>query len=432
MEAAGIGLTVVLAASFMGVPLGYSLLLVGIGGFAAIRGLDPALSMAAQQVLAISTNETLSVLPLFLLMGTFIYRAALSEDLYDAANAFFGHWRGGLAMATVGACAGFAAVSGSSVATAATMSRVAMPSMRRYGYADSLGAGAIAAGGTLGILIPPSVPMVIYGLLTETDIGQMFVAGILPGLLLTGLFMVAIWTVATFAPETGPRGPRLAWRERLPVLARVWAILLLFLIVLGGIYLGVFTPTEAAAIGAAGAFLFALARRKLSLADTFAALVEAGRTTAMLFVVLFGALTFSNFITLSGMVTQLLDWLNGLNLPPVGVVMMMGLIYLAMGAVFDSLAMLLLTVPIFFPVITELGIDPVWFGIIVIIVIEAGLISPPVGINVFVVQSVLADVSLWTVFRGIWPFLVAMLTTLALIFAFPQIALFLPGLMGPG
>ncbi len=430
MEAAGIGLAVVLAASFLGVPLGYSLLLVGIGGFGAIRGIDPALSMAAEQVLAISTNETLSVLPLFLLMGTFIYRAALSEDLYDAANAFVGHWRGGLAMATVTACAGFAAVSGSSVATAATMARVAMPSMRRYRYADSLGAGAIAAGGTLGILIPPSVPMVIYGLLTETDIGQLFVAGIVPGVLLTAMFMVAIWVTATVAPTTGPRGPRLEWRRRLPVLARVWAILLLFVIVLGGIYLGVFTPTEAAAIGAMGAFLFALARRRLSWADMFAALVEAGRTTAMLFVVLFGALTFSNFITLSGMVSELLDWLNGLQLSPVGVVLVMGAIYLAMGAVFDSLAMLLLTVPIFFPVITSLGIDPVWFGIIVIIVIEAGLISPPVGINVFVVQSVLGDTSLWTVFRGIWPFLLAMLATLGLIFAFPQIALFLPGLMG--
>lgn len=429
MEAALLGLAVVLALAFLGVPLGYVLLLVGIGGFATIRGLDPALSMAGQQILHIATNHELSVLPLFLLMGTFIHRARMSEELYDAANAFVGHWRGGLAMATIAACAGFAAVSGSSVATAATMSRVAMPPMQRYRYADSLAAGTIAAGGTLGILIPPSVPMVIYGLLTETDIGLLFIAGIVPGLMLTVLFMVAIHAAVVLRPEWGPGGARTGWRARLRALSRVWGILALFLIVLGGIYFGVFTPTEAAAIGATGAFAFAVGRGAFSIRDTVDALVEAARITAMLFVVLFGALTFSNFVTLSGMVSQLVGWLEAMQLSPLGVVAMMCVIYLVLGAVFDSLAMLLLTVPIFFPIVTSLGLDPVWFGVVVIVVIEAGLISPPIGINVFVVRSVLPEVPLWRIFAGVWPFLLAMIVALALVLVFPRIALFLPGLM---
>jgi len=429
MEAAVLGFAVVLALAFLGVPLGYVLLVVGIGGFATIRGINPALSMAGQQIIHIATNHELSVLPLFLLMGSFIHRARMSEDLYDAANAFVGHWRGGLAMATIAACAGFAAVSGSSVATAATMSRVAMPPMRRYRYADSLAAGAIAAGGTLGILIPPSVPMVIYGLLTEADIGRLFIAGIMPGLLMTALFMAAIYIAMIFRPAWGPRGERVPWKNRFRALRKVWAILILFLIVLGGIYFGVFTPTEAAAVGATGAFAFAVFRGAFSISDTFGALVEAARITAMLFVVLFGALTFSNFITLSGMVSQLVDWIDSLHLSPLGVVAAMCLIYLVLGAVFDSLAMLLLTVPIFFPIVTSLGLDPIWFGIIVIIVIEAGLISPPIGINVFIVQSVLPEISLWRIFAGIWPFLLAMAATLGFVLLFPSIALFLPGLM---
>jgi len=428
MESALLSFAIVLALAFAGVPLGYVLLLVGICGFATIRGIEPALSMAEQQILHIATNHELSVLPLFCLMGAFIHCARLSEDLYDAANALVGHWRGGLAMATIGACAGFSAVSGSSVATAATMSRVAMPPMRRYRYAESLAAGAIAAGGTLGILIPPSVPMVIYGLLTETDIGLLFIAGIVPGLLLTTLFMASIRAAVAVKPGWGPSGERVAWRDRLNALSRVWPILVLFLIVLGGIYFGVFTPTEAAAIGALGAFAFALGRGAFSFAETFAALVESARITAMLFVVLFGALTFSNFITLTGMVPQLVTWIDALELSPLGVVAMMCVIYLILGAVFDSLAMLLLTVPIFFPIVVSLNLDPVWFGVVVIIVIEAGLISPPIGINVFVVRSVLPTVPLWRIYAGVWPFLLALMAALALVLVFPPIALFLPGL----
>ena len=284
----GFGLVLLLA--FFGIPLGIVLLLVGIGGFAFVRGglfeidsLIAALSMAGQQVLDFSTNYGLSVLPLFVLMGTFIHRAQLSEELYEATHAFLGHRRGGLAMATVAACAGFAAVSGSSLATAATMSKVAMPPMRRYRYADSLAAGTIAAGGTLGILIPPSVPMVIYGILTETDIGKLFIAGILPGILLVVLYFGSIAIAVRLKPEIGPPSERIGWGDRWRALLRVWGVIVLFVLVLGGIYLGVFTPTEAAAIGAAGAMLFAFGRGGLGFRALAASLVDAGRTTAMIF-----------------------------------------------------------------------------------------------------------------------------------------------------
>ena len=431
-----VGFGVVLLLAFCGIPLGVSLLLVGVVGFAAARGgmfeidsLVAGLSMAGQQVLDLSTNYGLSVLPLFVLMGTFIHRAQLSEELYDATNAFLGHFRGGLAMATVGACAGFAAVSGSSLATAATMSKVAMPPMRRFRYADSLAAGTIAAGGTLGILIPPSVPMVIYGILTETDIGKLFVAGVVPGVLLTVLYFGAIALAVRVRPEMGPPGDRLDWRRRLRALSRVWGVMVLFVLVLGGIYLGVFTPTEAAAIGAAGAMLFAWGRRKLGFEALAGALVDAARTTAMIFLVGFGALVFSNFINLAGLPEAMIEFISALDVPPLGVVVAMCVIYVLLGCVFDSLAMLLLTVPVFFPIVDQLGVDPIWFGIVVIVVVEIGLITPPIGMNVFMVKTVLRDVGIWTIFNGVWPFLAATLLGLALICAWPEIALFLPGLM---
>ncbi len=431
-----IGFALVLLLAFAGIPLGVSLLLVGIGGFAVVRGslfeldsLIAGLSMAGQQVLDFSTNYGLTVLPLFVLMGTFIHRAQLSEELYDATYAFLGHRQGGLAMATIGACGAFAAVSGSSLATAATMSKVAMPPMRRFRYSDSLAAGTIAAGGTLGILIPPSVPMVIYGILTETDIGKLFVAGIVPGILLVLLYFGAIALTVRLKPEMGPPGERCDWTQRSRALLKVWGVLALFLLVLGGIYLGIFTPTEAAAIGAAGAMLFAWGRRRLDMRNLLSALVDAGRTTAMIFLVGFGALVFSNFINLAGLPEAMIDFITALDIPPIGVIIAICVIYVILGCVFDSLAMLLLTVPVFFPIVEPLGIDSVWFGIVVIIVVEIGLITPPIGMNVFMVKTVLRDVEIWTIFNGIWPFLAATLVGLALICAFPGIALFLPDLM---
>jgi tripartite ATP-independent transporter DctM subunit len=332
-------------------------------------------------------------------------------------------------MATIAASAGFAAVSGSSLASAATMSKVAMPPMRRFNYADSLAAGTIATGGTLGILIPPSVPMVIYGILTETDIGKLFIAGVVPGILLVLLYFGAIALVTGLRPEMGPRGEKVGWAGRWRTLGKVWGVVVLFLVVLGGIYLGVFTPTEAAAIGAAGAMLFALLRRKLGWSALYHSLVDAGRTSAMIFMVGFGALVFSNFINLAGLPDAMVSWINSLDVSPLGVVLAMCVIYVVLGCVFDSLAMLLLTVPIFFPIIKPLGVDAIWFGIIVIIVVEIGLITPPIGMNVFMVKTVLRDVEIWTIFAGVWPFLIATLLGLALIIAFPGIALFLPDLM---
>jgi len=353
----------------------------------------------------------------------------MSEELYDSANAWLGHHRGGLAMATVAACAGFAAVSGSSLATAATMAKVAMPPMRRFKYADSLAAGTIAAGGTLGILIPPSVPMVIYGILTEVDIGKLVVAGVVPVILLVFLYFGVISLLTRWKPQLGPPGESVSWPRRWRSLGKVWGVLVLFLIVLGGIYVGVFTPTEAAAIGAAGAMVFAMARGKLRVRAMIDSLIDAGRTSAMIFMVAFGALVFSNFINLAGLPNAMVDWINSLEVSPIGVILAMCLIYVVLGCVFDSLAMILLTIPIFFPIVESLGIDGVWFGIIVIIVVEIGLITPPIGMNVFMVKTVLRDVSVWTVFNGVWPFLAATLIGLALIITFPNIALFLPDLM---
>ena len=447
-SAVGFGATLILA--LLGVPLGFTLILVGIVGFATLRAamvgqsliafghgglaidwpsLTAGLTMAGQQMFDISTNHGLTVIPLFVLMGAFIHRADLSSELYDAANAFVGHRRGGLAMGTIVACGGFAAVCGSSVATAATMSRVAMPSMRRYRYADSLSTGAIAAGGTLGILIPPSVPMVIYGILAEEDIGKLFIAGIVPGVLLVGLFLIAVAAQTAIDPAKGPPGEARSWPERLRALSGVWGVVVLFAVIIGGIYLGVFTPTEAAAIGAAGAFLFALARGKLGLKGTFDALVESSITTTMIFVVTFGALVFSNFINIAGLTDAMVNWITGLHASPLGVVLAICLIYILLGCVFDSLAMLILTVPVFTAILKPMGVDLIWFGIIVIIVIELGLITPPIGMNVFVVNAAIPDVNIWTVFRGVWPFIIAMIACLALVIAFPSLATLLPRLM---
>ena len=445
-----VGFAVLLGLIFFGVPLGFALILVGLVGFAIVRAdmvgqalmtwgdaglalnaraVNGALVMAGQQMYDQVTSYGLTVIPLFVLMGAFIHRSQLAQELYDAANAFVGHRRGGLAMGTIAACGGFGAVCGSSIATAATICRVAMPSMRRFGYADSLSTGAIAAGGTLGIMIPPSVPMVIYGLLSETDIAKLFIAGVLPGLLLIVLFFGTIAVMTALNPEAGPRGARVPWGERWGLVARVWGVVVIFVVIIGGIYAGIFTPTEAAGIGVAAAALFAWARGKLGWTELRESLVETGITTGMIFVVAFGAVIFSNFVNLAGFTRAISDWLVGLNAPPLGVVVAICVVYLIMGCVFDSLAMLILTVPIFAAILKPMGVDMVWFGIVAVIAVELGLITPPIGINVFVVKSAVPDVNIWTVFRGVWPFVLAMLVALIIVLLVPQTATFLPGLM---
>lgn len=429
MIASLIGFIVLFVMVFLGIPLGFSLLIVGFVGFAMLRGTFPAVSMAGTQIVEFSTAYGFSVLPLFILMGAFIHRAQLSEDLYDAANAWLGHLRGGLAMATVAACGAFAAVSGSSVATAGTMSKVAMPPMRRFGYADSLATGSIAAGGTLGILIPPSVPLVIYGILTESDIGKLFVAGVVPGLLLILAYIGAVSVVTAIRPELGPPGERVPVADRWRQLARVWGVVALFALILGGIYLKVFTSTEAAGIGAAGALFFALARRRLSWQDFLSALVEAGVMTGMIFVVVFGAMVFANFVNLAGLTRTMVDVIQSLNWSPVSIVMLMCAIYLVLGCVFDALAMLLLLVPIFTAILAPFGVDLVWFGIVTIIAIEIGLITPPIGLNVFVVKTVVGDVNIWRIFSGVWPFVLASAVILLLVIFVPGLTLWLPAMM---
>jgi C4-dicarboxylate transporter, DctM subunit len=423
------GFVSLFALCFVGVPLAVAMLLVGGIGFMLYRGSDAALAVAAQQIVDAFTSHGLSVIPLFILMGTFIHRAGLADDLFASARAWLGHLRGGLAHATIGACGAFSAVCGSSIATAATMGRVSLPQMKRYGYDDGFACGTVAAGGTLGILIPPSVPFVIYGILTETDITRLFMAGLLPGLMLAVMYMITAWLVVLVRPSHGRPAEKLAFVERLRSLKRTWAVLALFAAVLGGMYFGVFTPTEGAGFGATGAFLFMVLRGKAQPHVVRDALVEAGRTTAALLLVVAAAMVFNNFLTISGLTNALVDWVQGLQVSALGVILAICLIYVVLGCVFDSLAAMFLTIPVFFPIITGLGLDPIWFGVLVVIVVELGLITPPVGMNVFVVKALAPGVTMWRVFAGVTPFVIANLICLALVIAFPAIATLVPGLV---
>ena len=429
MDKALVAFAVVLALVFLRVPLVFAMSLVGFTGIAIELGTTPALAAIANTIIEAGLSYSLSVLPLFVLMGNFATRAGLSRELYTASYAFLGHRRGGLASATVVACAGFGAICGCSIATAATMAKVAMPSMRKFGYSDALATGSIAAGGTLGILIPPSVIMIIYGILTETNIGALFAAGILPGILAVLCYLGAVQASTLIDPKAGPPGERFTWAERLRTLRAIWGVVLLFAIVMGGMYGGIFTPTEAAGVGAGGAFLFALARRALTLRGTIDVLVESARTTSTMFSILIGALMFATYINYTGMPEELRDFVKGIGPHPLMVILVMTGIYLVLGCVLESISMILLTVPVFFPLVGYLGYDPVWFGIYIVCVVEISLITPPVGMNVFVLGNVLRDVPLQTIFRGVTPFIVADIVRLAVLIAFPSIVLLLPRLL---
>jgi C4-dicarboxylate transporter, DctM subunit len=402
---------------------------VGVVGIGLTRGWMPALASTAQVVHETGFAYTLSVIPLFILMGNFVARAGLAHELFAAAYAFIGHFRGGLAHATVAACAGFGAICGSSIATAATMSKVAYPSMKKMGYSDSLSTGVMAAGGTLGIMIPPSTIMVIYGIITETNIGKLFAAGVIPGILTALLMMAGIVVMTARDPSHAPRGERTSWPDRWKALRGIWGVVLLVIVVLGGIYGGIFTATEGAGFGAAGAFLFALARRRLTWAVLYLVLVESARTTAMLFTLLIAATIFANFVNFTTMPGDLKSWITGLGLSPVMVITAMMFIYVVLGTVMEELTMVLLTIPLFFPIVTALGFDPVWFGVLIVMIVQIGLISPPVGMNLFVLNALLPGVGLGAIFRGCWPFVLVMIFVLGLLIAFPQLSLWLPSLM---
>jgi len=362
-------------------------------------------------------------------MGAFASASGMSRELFRTANTFLGHFRGGLGIATIAACGGFAAICGSSVATAATFSKVAYPEMRQHGYPQSFATGVIAAGGSLGIMIPPSTVFAVYGLITEQDIGKLFIAGVVPGLLAVAMYIVTINIIAMARPGFLPAAPRHSWPERLEALRDVWAVMLLFVFVIGGIYGGLFTATEAAGMGAAGAFIIAVLRRKLSREEFWRSLIESLRTTASVFTILIGALIFGYFLTITQTPQKLTEFLTGLGVGPYGVLILIMVMYLVLGCIMDAMAMIILTIPIVFPVIKALGFDPIWFGVIIVMTVELGLIHPPVGMNVFVIKSVIKDVKLSTVFYGVMPFVLTDILRLAILIAFPIIALWLPSHM---
>ena len=408
------------------VPIGVAMGLCGIAGMAAIIGVGPAFSLFGTTVFETTVTYDLSIIPLFVLMGSIATRSGLSKELYDAFSAWFGAFRGGIALATVGACGAFAAICGSSVATAATMSQVALPEMRRYDYADSLATGSIAAGGIIGILIPPSVVLVLYGVLTESSIGDLFIAGFLPGLLTIVGFMLVISIVTRIRPEIGPKGRPSTTGQKFAALGKTWAMMLLFFIVIGGIYFGIFTPTEAAGIGAVGAFGISALRKRLNFSNISESLIETIKTTSMIFTILIGAITLNNLMVFSGIASALSGFITNLNLSPMLVMAIILFIYLILGCFLDALAMILLTVPIFFPIVVDLGFDPIWFGVIVVMVVELGLITPPIGMNVFVIKGFATDVPLPAIYSGVIPFVIAQIILIIAVFLIPEIALYLP------
>ncbi len=414
----------------IGLPIGFAMGTSAILGSLFFLDLEAVLFLLGQTVYETTITYNLSIVPLFILMGYFSSNSGLSEDLFRACNTWLGHRPGGLALATIGGCGAFAAVCGSSLATAATMTQVALPEMKRYHYADGLATGSIAAGGTIGILIPPSVILVLYGILTETSIGELFMAGFLPGILTILFFMATVSIVTWFDPEAGPRGKKTTLKAKLFAVKDVWGTLLLFLLVIGGIYTGIFSPEEAAGIGASGALGLALMARTMSWSLFFDCLMETVKTSAMIFTILIGAILFNNFLVLSAVPDAIGLWIENLPLSADAILIVILLIYLVMGCALDSLAMILLTIPIFFPVVAKMGFDPVWFGVIVVMVVELGLITPPIGMNVFVIKGMAPEVPLGSIYRGVLPFVVAQILLIAIIVTFPAIATWLPSTMG--
>ena len=421
-----VGFVCLFALMLLRVPVGMAMGLVGITGFGCLTGFGPAMKLVSQTTMRTVTDYSFGVIPMFLLMGAFVSVSGISRELFRAANTFVGHWRGGLGIATIAACGAFAAISGSSVATAATFSAVAYPEMRRFNYPQSFSTGVIAVGGTLGAMLPPSTVLVVYGLITQQDIGKLFIAGIIPGGLAIVMHMITIAIIGRVRPGFLPAGSRSSWGERIRAIGDVWSPLLLFLFVIGGLYGGLFIPTEAGAVGAVGAFAIGVLRGKLSGASILQALLQATRTAAAVFTVLIGALLFGYFLTITQTPQHVTGFLTGLGVGPYGVLALILLMYLALGCLMDAMAMIILTVPIVFPVVTALGFDPIWFGVVIVMTVELGLIHPPVGMNVFVIKSVIKDVNMSTIFVGVLPFVVTDIIRLVILVAFPAIATWLP------
>ncbi|HOO72757.1 MAG TPA: TRAP transporter large permease [Spirochaetota bacterium] len=424
-----IGIVGLFTLIFIRMPIGFLMTLIGFFGFGAIVNFDAALNLLAKDMFSTFASYNLTVIPLFVFMGQIAFHAGISSRLFDAAYRFIGHLPGGLAIATIGACAGFAAICGSTNATAATMAAATLPEMKRYNYKPGLATGVVAAGGSLGILIPPSVIFIVYGILTEQSIGKLFMAGMIPGIILTLFFIIAILIWTTLKPDLGPRGPKFTFKEKMESLSGLVETLVIFVMVMGGLFAGIFTPTEAGAVGAFGTLCVAVIRKKLGWKDFIASLYETTRISCMIMIIVAGATVFGHFLAVSRIPFDIANWISGFNLPAAVIMGIIILVYLMGGCFIDSLALIMLTVPIFYPVVIKLGFDPIWFGVIIVLVTQIGVITPPVGVNVYVVSGVARDVPLNVIFKGVIPLLIALLLCTLLLIPFPQIALFLPNLV---
>jgi len=424
-----VGMGVLFLLMALRMPIGIAMAVVGYAGATCIVGFDAGTAILGISPFATAKSYTFSVIPLFVLMGVFAGFSGITKNAYRTVHSWVGHLPGGLAMATVGACACFGAVCGSSIATAATIGKVTLDEMKRFNYDDALATGCIAAGGTLGIMIPPSMSFILYAMVTEQSVGKLFIAGILPGILLSGLFMLAIYILCKRNPLLGPASPRTTWKEKLIALKKSWAVITLFLIVMGGIWIGYFTPTEAAAVGAFLAFVLVAVNRQLKRDILIASFKDTAKTTGMIFVLVIGALIFNYFMALSKLPIAMADFIKGIGVSPYLILLVVVIIYLILGCLMDTLSMLLLTLPIICPIMFALGFDPIWFGVIVTLLTEAALITPPIGMNVFVIAGMAKGVPMYTVFRGIVPFLIMMIVGLFILTLFPRISLFLPGFM---
>ncbi|MBN1105638.1 MAG: TRAP transporter large permease [Deltaproteobacteria bacterium] len=423
-----LGLAVLLVLIFLRMPIGLAMGAVGFLGLVYLRGFDVAFNNLAITAFGNTTVYALTVLPLFLLMGQVTVVADMSKDIYSATYKWFGHLPGGLAIATTAACACFAAICGDAITGTATMATVALPEMRKYKYSIEHASGCIAAGGTLGILIPPSIILILYGVITEQSIGSLFIAGFLPGVLLALLYILVSIVICSVNPRHGPRGPKCSFVEKLAELKHVWTILALFALIIGGIYTGLFTPTEAGAIGAFGSFIILILKKRFTGNNIYRALLETMRLMGFIFLILIGAMIFSVFLSLSQMPFELTKFMLGLGLPPVGTLLIILLLFIIFGCIIDSLALVLLFTPIFFPVVTGLGFDPLWFGVVIVIVMQQGMMTPPIGMSCFIINAVAKDIPLNQVFRGVMPFWAVTIIIILILIAFPQVALFLPSI----
>jgi len=424
-----VGIILMLILFLMRMPVAFAMTFIGVTGFAYLTGPEPALGLLAQDIFETFSSYPLSVIPMFILMGSFAFAAGISQRLYYATYSWVGQFRGGLTLATVLACSGFAAICGSTAATAATMGKIALPEMKKYGYSDMLATGTVAAAGTLGILIPPSTILIVYGILTEESIGKLFVAGLLPGVILSLLFMGVVAIMCIRNPELGPAGTPTTFKDKIRATKGIIEAVVLFILTIGGLFLGWFSPTQAGAIGAGGALLIGLFRRQM----TWKSFIESGkdglRTSCMVLFIITGATVFGHFMAITTIPFILADWVGSLPIPAMAIMGVIIFIYFVGGFFMDSMALVVVTIPIFFPLVMKLGFDPIWFGVIIVLVAEMGVITPPVGVNVFVIKGIAPDIPLEVIFKGILPFLAALILFTAALIVFPQIATYLPSLV---